>query len=205
MRHPGCIGRREPAQLHLPPSSREIVTGCLAVIDGLVPLIERIDGELHVRAKADPRVKVLRTLPGAGEFAALVMLAEIGDISRFGSARKLACGVCGRRMESAWSNGKAAYRCRHGRTSAMAPNPSRPKNTYVREDKLMPHLSALYLLLTSGAVRARRRTRAGVDVKGTVSPARCSGTCASARSPSPGTRPPRPCRRAPLRLPRPSP
>src|ERR1035441_7073719 len=29
-------------------------------------------------------------LPGVGEFTALVMLAEIGDISRFGSARKLA-------------------------------------------------------------------------------------------------------------------
>jgi Transposase IS116/IS110/IS902 family len=29
-------------------------------------------------------------LPGVGDFTALVMLAEIGDISRFGSARKLA-------------------------------------------------------------------------------------------------------------------
>ena len=78
------------AELDLPPASREIVTDCLAVIDGLAPLIERIDGELHVRAKADPRVKVLRMLPGVGEFTALVMLAEIGDISRFPSARKLA-------------------------------------------------------------------------------------------------------------------
>ena len=43
-----------------------------------------------------------------------------------------ACGLCGRRMESAWSNGRAAYRCRHGQTSAMAPDPARPKNTYVR-------------------------------------------------------------------------
>jgi len=33
---------------------------------------------------------VLRTLPGVGEFTALVMLAEIGDINRFPSARKLA-------------------------------------------------------------------------------------------------------------------
>jgi transposase len=33
---------------------------------------------------------VLRALPGVGEFTALVLLAEIGDISRFGSARKLA-------------------------------------------------------------------------------------------------------------------
>jgi transposase len=52
--------------------------------------IERLDGELHQFAKADPRVKALRTLSGAGEFTALVMVAEIGDISRFGSARKLA-------------------------------------------------------------------------------------------------------------------
>ena len=52
--------------------SREIVTDCLAVIDGLAPVIERIDGELHQHAKADPRVKVLETLPGVGEFTALV-------------------------------------------------------------------------------------------------------------------------------------
>jgi transposase len=50
----------------------------------------RIDGELHQHAKADPQVKVLRTLPGVGEFTALVMVAEIGDITRFPSARKLA-------------------------------------------------------------------------------------------------------------------
>ena len=73
-----------------PPASREIVTDCLAVIDGLAPVTGRIDGELHQHAKADPRVKVLRTLPGVGEFTALVMVAEIGDITRFGSARKLA-------------------------------------------------------------------------------------------------------------------
>jgi transposase len=51
---------------------------------------DRIDGELHQHAKADPQVKMLRTLPGVGEFTALVMVAEIGDITRFGSARKLA-------------------------------------------------------------------------------------------------------------------
>ncbi len=87
----------------------------------------------------------------------------------------LACGLCGRRMESAWSNGKPAYRCRHGRTSAMVPDPARPKNTYIREDKLLPHLPALHLLLTSPAVRARRRTRAGADVKSTISPGEVIG------------------------------
>src|SRR5439155_1011278 len=54
------------------------------------PLTDRIDGELRQHAKADPRVKTLTTLPGVGQFTALVMLAEIGDITRFPSARKLA-------------------------------------------------------------------------------------------------------------------
>jgi transposase len=61
-------GRGWLAELDLPPVSREIITDALAVIDGLA----------------------LITLPGVGEFTALVMLAEIGDITRFASARKLA-------------------------------------------------------------------------------------------------------------------
>jgi transposase len=83
-------GRGWLAGLDLPPVSREVVADCLAVIDGLAPVINRIDDELRQHAKADPRVKTLTTLPGVGQFTALVILAEIGDISRFGSARKLA-------------------------------------------------------------------------------------------------------------------
>jgi hypothetical protein len=47
------------AQLDLPPVSREIITDCLAVIDALAPVIERLDGEVHQRARTDPRVRVL--------------------------------------------------------------------------------------------------------------------------------------------------
>jgi transposase len=83
-------GRGWLAELDLPPVSREIVTDCLAFIDALAPQIDRLDGEVRARAKADPRVGVLTTLPGVGQFTALVMLAEIGDITRFASARKLA-------------------------------------------------------------------------------------------------------------------
>jgi len=67
-------------------------------------------------------------------------LQDAPVLRRYLLAGLLACGMCGRRMESAWSNGKAAYRCRHGRTSVTAPDPSRPKNTYIREDKLLPYL-----------------------------------------------------------------
>jgi len=83
-------GRGWLAELDLPPVSREIITDALAFIDALAPVIDRLDREVRTRAKADPRVQVLTALPGVGPFTALVMLAEIGDITRFASARKLA-------------------------------------------------------------------------------------------------------------------
>ncbi len=69
---------------------------------------------------------------------------------RYLLAGLLACGRCGRRLESAWSNGKPAYRCRHGYTSAATPEPDRPRNAYVREDQILPHLAAVAIILASG-------------------------------------------------------
>jgi site-specific DNA recombinase len=83
----------------------------------------------------------------------------------------LTCATCGRRMEPAWSNGKAAYRCRHGHTSAAAPDPGRPKNAYVREDRALERVLALHRLLSEAEpAPARRRTRRGVDVRPALSP-----------------------------------
>jgi hypothetical protein len=70
---------------------------------------------------------------------------------RYLLAGLIACGRCGRRLESCWSNGKAAYRCRHGYTSAVVPDPARPKNTYIREDQILPHLAAIAILLAGPA------------------------------------------------------
>jgi site-specific DNA recombinase len=67
----------------------------------------------------------------------------------------LRCGICGRLLESCWSNGKAAYRCRHGHTTATSPGPARPKNAYIREAQILPRLAALAILL-HGPVPAGR-------------------------------------------------
>jgi transposase len=83
-------GRGWLAELGLPAVSREIITDCRAFPGALAPQIERLDAEVRQHARTGPRVKVLTTLPGPGQFTALVMVAEIGDITRFGSARKLA-------------------------------------------------------------------------------------------------------------------
>src|ERR1700758_2266964 len=86
-------GRAWLASLELPAVSRQVIGDALALIDALQQRIDRLDREVHQRARSDPRVKVLTQLPGVGPFTALVLLAEIGDISRFGSAPKLASGA----------------------------------------------------------------------------------------------------------------
>ncbi len=83
-------GRAWLASLALPAVSRELVEDDLGLIDALQGRIDRLDWEIRQRARSDPRVKVLTQLPGVGPFTALVILAEVGDVSRFGSARKLA-------------------------------------------------------------------------------------------------------------------
>jgi site-specific DNA recombinase len=69
-------------------------------------------------------------------------------VRRYLLAGLIACGWCGRRLESCWSAGRPAYRCRHGYSSAAVPDPARLKNTYVREDQILPHLAAVAILLT---------------------------------------------------------
>ena len=83
-------GREWLASLSLPAVSREVAGDGLGLTGALEARIDRLDWEIHQRARSDPRVKVLTQLPGVGPFTALVILAEIGDVSRFGSARKLA-------------------------------------------------------------------------------------------------------------------
>ncbi|WP_436775186.1 recombinase zinc beta ribbon domain-containing protein [Yinghuangia sp. YIM S09857] len=60
----------------------------------------------------------------------------------------LRCGHCNRLMESCWSNGRAAYRCRHGHSSATPRDPNRTPNAYAREDQILAHLPALHLMRT---------------------------------------------------------
>ncbi len=63
--------------------------------DGLAQLafldqhITRIDRQLRLLAKGDSSVVRLTAIPGIGVFSALLILAEIGDIQRFPSAKQL--------------------------------------------------------------------------------------------------------------------
>ena len=100
-------------------------------------------------------------------------------VRRYLLAGLLACGRCGRRLESAWSNGKPAYRCRHGHTSATRPQPGRPGNAYVREDQIVPHLAAIAILLAAPSATPARGNRSLAQVTG---PARTAALIDQLRS-----------------------
>ncbi|MGI5134603.1 MULTISPECIES: IS110 family transposase [unclassified Streptomyces] len=72
-----------------PDASRRVVDDLLVLMDALKEPIDALDQQLVAHARGDPRVKTLTQLPGVGTLTALVIVAEIGDISRFPSARKL--------------------------------------------------------------------------------------------------------------------
>jgi transposase len=85
----GPAGRVLLAELALPAVQRTIVTDCLALIDAISPLVARLERQLIARARPDPGVQALQALPGIGPITAMPLVAEIGDIGRFPTARKL--------------------------------------------------------------------------------------------------------------------
>jgi site-specific DNA recombinase len=52
----------------------------------------------------------------------------------------LFCGVCGRRMEGAWVQGRPQYRCKLDPRRRVEPPPGHPRTIYVREDRILPPL-----------------------------------------------------------------
>jgi transposase len=82
-------GRAWLAGLELPPVPRAIIDDCCGLLDALATPIGRLEREISAMAKPDPRVQALMALPGVGRLTAMTLVAEIGDIARFPSARKL--------------------------------------------------------------------------------------------------------------------
>lgn len=90
----GKRGRQWLKQVRLPQTAQQSVASCLRMIDAYSEEIEKQNLPLREKAKSDERVGWLMTIPGIGEYSALLLLAEIGDITRF--ARKEAlCSYAG--------------------------------------------------------------------------------------------------------------
>lgn len=85
----GRAGRELLTRLALPePWATSVVDSC-ELIDDLDRRIAAIDLELRRAANDDPRLGLLRTIPGVGPVLAATILAELGDIGRFPMAKHL--------------------------------------------------------------------------------------------------------------------
>ena len=87
LRKPGAID--DLAEHGVPGVWRQSITTLLGVIDDLDAQLGPLERELRPHARADARVKLLMTIPGVAELLGLTLAAEIGDITRFPTARKL--------------------------------------------------------------------------------------------------------------------
>jgi transposase len=68
---------------------RRSIAEAVAIVDVLDARLIPCEQELRPLARADPRVQLLVTIPGIGDLLGLTIASEIGEISRFSSARKL--------------------------------------------------------------------------------------------------------------------
>ncbi len=84
---PGAI--EELAERGVSETWRDSIAEAVAVIELLDERLGPIDERLLEVAHADERARLLRTIPGVGWQLALTFAVEIGDVSRFPSARKL--------------------------------------------------------------------------------------------------------------------
>ncbi|PWI12150.1 hypothetical protein DIZ27_00600 [Streptomyces sp. NWU339] len=66
-----------------------MVEDLLVLMDALKEPIDALDRQLLAQARGDPRIQALTRLTGVGALTALVIVAEVGDATRFPSARKL--------------------------------------------------------------------------------------------------------------------
>lgn len=102
----GQRGRQWLKQVKLPEKARSAMEVCCRLLDHYTQEIEQQNRQLSVEARKDERVQWLTTIPGIGEFSALMLLAEIGDIGRFRDGQAL-CSYAGLVPRVRESAGKA--------------------------------------------------------------------------------------------------
>lgn len=95
---------------------RWAVRDCQALIGVLEERISSLEAEIRRRAVPDKRVVALQAIPGIGLLSAMTLVAEIGDIARFPTARKL-CAWAG--LTPAMRN--SDRKLRHGHITKAGP------------------------------------------------------------------------------------
>ena len=98
----GQEGRRRLAELEFPEPWASDIAACLELIDHLNTQIAGLEADLRREGADHPYVPLLLTVPGISWILAYTIAAEIGDIARFETPKKLAgySGLCPRVYQS---------------------------------------------------------------------------------------------------------
>ena len=116
----GVGGSRFLAQVELREGPRRRLDSHLALIADFTREIKATSSEIDACAKEDPYVPVLCQIRGVGHYIAMLVIAEVGDIDRFATARRL-CSWAGLTPTVRSSDGKA----RLGHISSQGSRPLR--------------------------------------------------------------------------------
>jgi transposase len=90
----GAAGRKLLDRLETPQPWRGTIDASIALIDDLDRQIAEVNRQLRAGSAEHPYVPLLLTVPGIGWVLAFTIAAEIGDVTRFPSPKKL-CGYTG--------------------------------------------------------------------------------------------------------------
>jgi transposase len=82
--------RLEIRKLCLPDVTRQIIDQCLKIVAMLDDQVVEMNQRIWERVKDNPTVELLQTIPGIGRLRSATIYAEVGDITRFHSAKGLA-------------------------------------------------------------------------------------------------------------------
>jgi len=85
----GKSGLQFLRETELRPCYRNAINGYLIIMEQLNHLLQEISDEIDQIAKYDNQAQILMSMPGIGCYSALLILSEIGDITRFPDAKHL--------------------------------------------------------------------------------------------------------------------
>ena len=102
----GPAGTRFLAEVELRADPRRRLDSLLSLIADFTREIDATSAEIDRRARQDPYVDVLCQIRGIGRYTALLVIAEVGDVTRFPDARHL-CAWAGLTPTVRSSDGKA--------------------------------------------------------------------------------------------------
>jgi transposase len=85
----GPAATRFLAELELPEAAGRRLASTLALIGDFTREIDLTTAEIEQRADEDPYVEVLCQIRGVGRYIAMLVIAEVGDVTRFETSRRL--------------------------------------------------------------------------------------------------------------------